>query len=426
MTIARMMSVRGSKHLVQPHGDAVGSGRGRKCPASSRALPRHSHNGLVLGAFMKILFGVVCAAAVPLTGCKKQEAAGGGGPAAFAVQAVVVEAKRQPVSESLSLVGSVAANEWVELKSETDGTVQEIPFQEGQEVKKGDLLVHLDESKFAAALAEAEANFRLSQANYDRAKQLFRDKLISQQEFDQAAAQFQANQAGLDLKKRELKDTRIYAPFEGIMSSRQVSPGQVISKNTTLTWVVDLDPVKVEVSVPERFVGQLAVGQNIDLAVAAYPGRKFTGEVFFIAPFLDPTTRTALVKAKVANPKHELKPGMFANLDLTLKLKENAIVIPESAIIPSGDRTVVYVVDASDTAQIRAVKLGIRQAGLVEVVSGLESGERVVSEGIQKVRPGGKVRPVAGQTPQIEASKRESGKAGKPEGGKVNGTTSGE
>jgi membrane fusion protein (multidrug efflux system) len=272
----------------------------------------------------------------------------------------------------------------VELKSETDGTVQEIPFQEGQEVRKGDLLVRLDESKFAAAVAEAEANFKLSRANYDRAKQLFEEKLISPQEFDQTSAQFQANQASLDLKKRELKDARIYAPFEGIMSSRQISPGQVISKNTALTWLVDLDPVKVEVSVPERFAGQLAVGQNIDVAVAAYPGRKFTGEVFFIAPFLDPTTRTALVKARIANPKHELKPGMFANLDLTLKLKENAVVIPESAVIPSGDRTVVYVVDASDTAQLRAVKIGIRQAGLVEIVDGLQGGERVVSEGSRR------------------------------------------
>jgi membrane fusion protein (multidrug efflux system) len=339
-----------------------------------------------------ILFGAACAVAVLAAACKKQEAAGGGVPPSFAVQAVLVEARRQPVSETLALVGSVTANEAVELKSETDGTVQQIPFQEGQEVKKGDLLVQLDESKFAAAVAEAEANFKLSRANYDRAKQLFQEKLIAQQEFDQASAQFQANQASLDLKKRELRDARIYAPFEGIMSSRQVSPGQVISKNTTLTWLVDVDPVKVEISVPERFAGQLALGQNIDVTVAAYPGRKFTGEVFFIAPFLDPTTRTALVKARIANPRQELKPGMFANLDLTLKLKEDALVIPESAIIPSGDRTVVYVVDASETAQLRPVKLGIRQAGLVEIVSGLQGGERVVAEGIQKVRPGGKVK----------------------------------
>src|SRR6185295_13308451 len=150
--------------------------------------------------------------------------------------------------------------------------------------------------------------------------------LISQQEYDQAAALFQANQASLDLKKRNLKDTRITAPFSGIAGNRTISPGQVISKNTTLMWLVDLETVKVEVNVPERFLGQLSVGQSLELTVAAYPGDKFKGEVYFIAPQVDPATRTAFVKAKIANAGHKLKPGMFASLDLTLKLKDQAVV----------------------------------------------------------------------------------------------------
>lgn len=331
--------------------------------------------------------------ALALSGCKKDAGPGGGPPAvAFAAQAVVVAAKAQAVSETLALVGTVAANEMVEIKSETEGTVEKVSFVEGQPVKAGDLLLQLDETKFAATANEAEANFKLSQANHERSKQLFHDKLISQQEFDQIAAQFQANQADLDLKRRQLKDARIRAPFEGIISSRSVSPGQVIGKNTTLTWVVDLDPVKVEFTVPERYVGQVRVGQKIEVTVAAYPGRRYVGEVFFVAPFIEPATRTALVKAKIPNEKHELKPGMFANLDLTLQLKEQAIVIPESSVLASGDRNIIYVVDAQDTAQIRPVKLGIRQAGLVEITSGLQAGERVVAEGLQKVRPGGKVK----------------------------------
>lgn len=326
-------------------------------------------------------------------GCKKEGAEGRGAAPVYAVQAVVVEALVQPVNEVLSLVGSVAANEMVEIKSETDGTLEEVLFTEGQPVKQGDLLIRLDESKFTAAVNEAEANFKLSETSYTRNKQLLAEKLVSQQEYDQAAAQYQANQASLELKKRLLKDARIYAPFKGIMSSRQVSPGQVIAKNTTLTYLIDLDPVKVELNVPERFVSQLKVGQQIEIKVAAYPGRTFVGEVFFVAPFVESATRTALVKARIDNPKAELKPGMFANLNLTLTLKEDAIVIPESSVIASGDRTIVYVVDKTDTAQIRPVKLGIRQAGLVEIVGGLKAGERVVAEGIQKIRPGGKVKP---------------------------------
>lgn len=340
---------------------------------------------------------VACAALA--CGCGKPAASGQGGPpGGFAVQAVLAEARRQPVSETLSLVANLAANEMVEIKSETDGTVEAILFDEGQPVKKGDLLIRLDESKFTNAVAEAEANFEISRLTYDRNQQLFRDKLVSQQEYDQAAATFQASRASMELKRRQWRDTRITAPFAGITGGRAVSPGQVIARDMVLTWLVDLDPVKAEVAVPERFLGQLVPGMALELTVAAFSGEKFRGEVYFIGPQVDPVTRTALVKARIPNPARKLKPGMFANLDLTLRLKDEAVVIPESAIVASGDRTLVYVVSADDIAQIRPVKLGIRLAGAVEVVQGLEGGERVVSEGTQKVRPGGKVRstPAAG------------------------------
>jgi membrane fusion protein (multidrug efflux system) len=210
-------------------------------------------------------------------------------------------------------------------------------------------------------------------------------------------ASFQAARAAYDLKKRQLKDARITAPFSGVVSSRRISPGQVIDKNTLLTILVDLDPVKVEFNVPERFVGQLKIGQKVVVKLAAYPGRSFEGEVYFIAPYVDEVLRSALLKAKIPNPNNELKPGMFAGLDLTLQIKEKAIVVPESAVLSSGDRTIVYIVDNQDNAQVRPVRLGIRQAGMVEVLNGLKAGERVVAEGIQKVRPGGKVK--AADTP---------------------------
>jgi membrane fusion protein, multidrug efflux system len=189
-----------------------------------------------------------------------------------------------------------------------------------------------------------------------------------------------------------LKHTRIFASFAGIVGGRQVSPGQVISKNTTITWVVDLDRLKAEFSVPERFLGHLRLGQKIEMAVAAFPADKFIGEVYFIAPQVDPSTRTALVRAYVANPDQKLKPGMFANLDLALRVKEDAVVIPEPALMPIGDRVTVLIVDKDQTAQLRPVKVGMRTAGMAEILSGLNSGDLVIVEGTQKARPGGKVR----------------------------------
>jgi membrane fusion protein (multidrug efflux system) len=335
-----------------------------------------------------VLALVVCV--VVISGCGKKPVAGGGG--GMVVPVVAVEAKRQPVTESLSLVGSILANEWVEIRSETEGTVQEINFQEGQQVTKGDLLIRLDETKFSTALAEAESSFKLSKANFERSEQLFKDRLVSQQDYDQAAAMYALNKATVERRKRDLKDTRLYAPFSGLVSARYVSPGQVIARDTRLTVLVDLDPVKVEVNVPERFLGQVRVGQELELSVAAFGNKKFRGKVYFVAPEVDPLTRTALVKAQIANAEHELRPGMFANLDLTLKVRDEAVVIPESALVQQQDKASVWVVGADDTAQPRAVVVGLRMPGFVEITGGLQSGERVITEGTQKVRPGGKVK----------------------------------
>lgn len=325
-----------------------------------------------------------------LTGCEKKAKAGLGGPPP--VQVVVVEARSQSVSETLSLPGTIAANEIVELKAETDGIVQEINFAEGERAAKGQVLVMLDESKFAAALAETEANLKLSQANYERAKQLFQDKLISQQEFDQTASTFAVNQASVDLKRRQLKDARINAPFAGIVGARLISPGQVISRNTTLTWLVDLDTVKVEVKVPEKYLRQLQTGQPLEFTVAAFPGEKFRGEVYFISPQIEESTRTALVKARIPNANGKLRGGMFASLDLTLQLRELAIVVPEPALMSNGDNFTVYVVDEKGNAQVRPVQVGLRLAGKAEILTGLKAGEKVVVEGNQKLRPGAPVK----------------------------------
>jgi membrane fusion protein (multidrug efflux system) len=326
-----------------------------------------------------------------VAGCSKKQAAGGP-PTNPPTSVLAAEAKKQSVAETLSVVGTLTANESIEVKAETDGTVAEILFQEGQPVKKGDLLIRLDETKYAAALAEAEASLKLSSITYERNKELSREKLVSQQEYDQAAAQFQVNQATVELRKRQLADTRIFAPFAGLTGSRLVSPGQVIMKSTMLTWLVDLDTVKAEFNVPERFLRELKIGQALTFSVAAYPKESFRGEVYFLAPQIDPNNRTLLMKARVPNADRKLKPGMFANLELAFTLREDAVVIPESALMSVGERTSVYVISAEGTAQMRPVKVGLRMPNVIEITQGLQVGEKVIAEGVQKVRPGGAVK----------------------------------
>jgi membrane fusion protein (multidrug efflux system) len=360
------------------------------------------------------VFTILLCVLFAVTGCRKKPEGAAAAPAGFAVQVVAVEAKRQPISESLSLVGSLAANEMVEIKSETDGMVEEINFKEGQRVEKGRLLFRLDESKFAASVSEADANFKVAQANFERSRELVKEKLIAQQEFETIAAQFHAAQATLELRKRQLKDTRIYAPFAGMMGARQVSPGQVIARNTTLTWLVDLDTIKAEFNVPERFLSQIRVGQLIELTVATYSGQSFPGEVYFISPHVDPVFRTVLVKANVKNQELRLRPGMFANLDLTLKVRDQAVLVPESAITISSDKASLYTIEAGDTAQLKPVTTGLRMGGKVEITAGLSGGELVVVEGTQKLRPGAKVKlaPPEAAQPYLDSDKTNGTKLG--------------
>ena len=218
-----------------------------------------------------------------------------------------------------------------------------------------------------ASVAEGESNFKLSSANFERAKVLITDKMISPQEFDQASATFDLNRATLELKKRQLKDARIVAPFSGVTGARHVSPGQVITKETVLTVLVDLDPVKVEVNVPERYLQQLSIGQALEFSVAAFPGQKFKGEVYFVSPQINENLRTALVKARIPNHDVRLRGGMFASLDLTLQVRDAAIVIPEPAIMSNGDNFSVFVVvlnspcrDRPGSAQCGSSRVRIR------------------------------------------------------------------
>ncbi len=348
-------------------------------------------------ALQALTWSLLTAAA---TGCGPKGATGGGAgsPAAGGgmpvMQVIAVQAQRQPVEETLSLVGTVTANEQIEVKAESEGFVEKIGFDEGQPVSKGHLLVTLDETKLQAALEEAEANLKLSQQTHDRAKELLESKLISEQEFEQATSRRAADDATVAGRRRALREARVYAPFEGVVGARQVSPGQLVSRATTLTWLVDLDPVKVEFNVPERFLSQVQPGQNIGVGVAAWPGQVFRGPVFFVAPFVDPVMRTVLVKAEIPNEKRLLTPGMFANLVLTLQVRTNAVVIPEAALsqVLDGNRGVVLVVNGDDTVVAKPVTVGVRLPGKLEVVSGLDGSERVIVEGLQKIAPGMKVK----------------------------------
>ncbi len=315
-----------------------------------------------------------------------------GPPAGFAVSVVAEIVKREKIEEKISLVGSLAADEFVEIKNEIAGVIEEIGFDEGQPVDKGQMLFMIDADKLKASLSQAEANLGLAHTTFDRLSSLIKSGAVSQQEYDQAKSDLEAKEAELELIKAQLKETVITAAFGGVMGERKVSLGQFVNQGATLTYLINQDPLKAEFRVPERFLGQLKEGQTIEVTVAAYPDEKFQGEVYFIDPQVEEQTRTALVKAKLPNPQGKLRRGMFANLDLIVSVRSQALVVPEAALILKGDNVFVFAVDPENKAQMKKVQVGVRLAGKAEIVEGLSEGENVVVEGYQKIGPGSPVK----------------------------------
>jgi membrane fusion protein (multidrug efflux system) len=328
----------------------------------------------------------------------------------MAVHVVGYRAAQAPMDERITIVGTLAANESITIKSELDGVVEQISFEEGQAVEAGTRLISIDETKLAASLAEAEANLKLADATSQRYAALMESRAVAQQEADQALATYEARKAGVDLLRAQLQDATVTAPFSGVIGERLVSMGQFVTKGQNLTSLIDADTMKAEFNVPERFVGQLSQGQEIQARVAAYPDERFLGTVYFIDPQVNLETRTVLVKARLPNPDGKLRAGMFTNLNVIFHVREQAVVIPESALLLEGSRTSVFIAQDS-TAQLRSVTTGVRLAGILEILEGLAPGEIVIIEGTQKLSPGAPVEVRLDERPVDEIAR---GLAGSP------------
>lgn len=295
------------------------------------------------------------------------------------------------LSERITAVGSLASNESVIVRPEIAGRVVEIGFEEGQPVKQGDLLIRLDDSLYRAELAENEARLELAKRNFERTEELFSGKIATARSRDEARSNLDVGTAAVELAKVRLEKTRVLAPFDGIAGLRKVSVGDYIAVGQDLFNLEEIDPVKADFRIAERFLPAIRTGQAIEINVDAYPDRKFEGEVYAIDPRIDAAGRSIVIRARVDNSERLLRPGLFARVTLILELKQNALTVPEQAIVPRGnDQFVFRVVDGK--AQHTKVKIGTRRDGRVEIVEGLGAGDIVVTAGHQKIRDGAAVR----------------------------------
>ncbi|HEU4498106.1 MAG TPA: efflux RND transporter periplasmic adaptor subunit [Sphingomicrobium sp.] len=307
--------------------------------------------------------------------------------------AVPVEAAKvmvAPLSEQVTAIGTILSDEAITVSSEIPGRLQEIHFQEGQPVQKGAPLFTLDDSVYRAQLADAEAKLKLAEQTHKRTSQLFSNKYATAQSADESASNLAVSTAAVELARVQLEKAHIVAPFSGIVGLRRVSVGEYITAGQALVNLEAIDPVKADFRVPEKFLPAIRVGQTIRVRLDAFPDESFDGTVYAIDPRLDVAGRSLVVRAMVPNNEQRLRPGLFARITVLLQLKEDALSVPEQAIVPQGDSQFVFkIVDGK--VQLTKVVTGTRREGRVEIVEGLSAGDQVVTAGQLKIRDGSAV-----------------------------------
>jgi membrane fusion protein (multidrug efflux system) len=324
--------------------------------------------------------------------------AGPGRDGSVAVIAAIARAER--LVSQINALGTARANEAVEVTSKVSNTVSTVRFTDGQRVEKGQVLVELDSAQARADLAAAEASSAESASQVKRSRELIASRVISESQFEQLEATMKANDARVAAARSRVDDTVIRAPFSGRVGLRRVSVGSLVNPGATIATLDDLSVIKVDFSVPENFLAGLRDGLKVTATAAAFPGRDFIGTVTGVDSRIDPVSRSVTVRAVVPNADLALKPGMFLTVALA-RDEHQALMVPEAALVPEQSRQFLYIIEEGRATR-REVRIGGRQPGRVEIVSGLKAGEQVIVEGTQKVREGGEVRVVERPVPPAQ------------------------
>ncbi len=313
---------------------------------------------------------------------------------AQALPVVAVTATLDTFRDTTEALGTLRANESVALTVNVAETITAIHFEDGQIVEQGDVLVEMMSAEEGALLVEAETNVRESKRQLDRIQQLVKAGTASESLLDERQRDYDAARARLAATQSRLKDRIVKAPFSGVLGLRNVSVGALVSPGDVITTLTDNSQMKLDFTVPSVFLASLSPGLPVVAASRIYRGELFHGEVRSIDNQIDAVTRAIRIRAILPNPDKRLKQGMLMTVDLFMNAREN-IVIPEAALLPQGEENFVVVAvdkDGATFAEKRRVTLGSRRVGEVEITSGLSEGERVVTDGGFKAKPGAPLR----------------------------------
>jgi membrane fusion protein, multidrug efflux system len=334
------------------------------------------------------------ASATPGAGPAAGAGAGAGPARPTSVEVAKVES--MTLVDETQAVGSLRSRQGVMLRPEVGGRVKQIFFNDGQRVRKGQLMVQFDDQLPQAQLAQARAEMSIAEANHKRNQELVAQNFISQRSLDESSAALEVSRAKLSLAQATLQRLQVLAPFDGITGLKQINVGDYLKDGADMVNVEDIDAVLLDFRLPERFQAKIRAGQKAQLTVDALPGRPFSAIIQAVDPLIDANGRSVGVRGCIDNRQQQLRPGMFARVNAVFGSRENALVIPEEAIIPQGGRTFVVKIVQGDKPEAKvservAVKVGLRLPGKVEILEGLSAGDTVVTAGHQRLQKDGTV-----------------------------------
>ena len=315
---------------------------------------------------------------------------GGTGDAAV-VPVEVGRVEATNIADDAQAVGSVRSNQGVMLRPEVSGRISKINFGDGQRVRRGQLLVQLDDTLQVAQLRQAQAQANIARTNLQRNRELVAQNFVSASVVDQSAAALEVAEAQVALAQAQLARMRIVAPFDGAVGISNINLGDYVKDGADLVNVEDTSSMWVDFRLPERFLASLKTGQSVEVQLDAMPTRKFSGQVDAIDALLEANGRSLLVRAKLRNPGGELRSGMFARTRVVFSTRMNALVVPEEALVPQGGKQ--YLVKVADgpngkVAQRLEARIGMRLPGKAEILEGVKEGDMVVTAGQARLMRG--------------------------------------
>lgn len=318
------------------------------------------------------------------------------GPAVTpAVNVTAIVAHYDTLGNEIFIAGTLNSNESVDLQPETQGKVTAIYFSEGQRVNQGALLVKLNDAELQASLKKTEAQIKLAAEKENRLKKLLEISGVSREEYENALNQLQSLQADAQITQARIAQTEIRAPFSGIVGLKYISVGSFVNSGSKIATLEQLDQVKLDLSVPEKYAGLIKVGDMVKFSIDGAAGT-FSGRVYAADPRIDPDTRSLKLRAICSNPGGVLRSGAFARVELTLNNRSNAIMVPTQALVPDMKGQKLFLCH-NGKSEPRVVKTGLRTADKIEITEGVQPGDSIIVMGVMQVKPGQKINVINAQ-----------------------------